>query len=171
MPECESWRKVNSEGRLRRWREADKGAPRAHRLRRVRGSYPLTNEEYKSLWLEQGGVCAVCGRVPNAPLVQDHDHETRVVRGLLCHACNSGIGKLGDSIEGLQRAIAYLEKSNGRDRIGPAYAIPSSNTLSKNGSRQANRIVSDAGDRHFFCLSCGASFVEGVGPVLVHICR
>jgi hypothetical protein len=39
----------------------------------------------------------------------DHDHVTGEVRGLLCHACNIGIGGLRDSIALLKNAVAYLE--------------------------------------------------------------
>ncbi len=32
------------------------------------------------------------------------------IRGLLCHDCNTGIGKFGDSPEALKKAIDYLER-------------------------------------------------------------
>lgn len=38
----------------------------------------------------------------------DHDHVTEQVRGLVCKKCNTGIGLLGDTIEGVERALAYL---------------------------------------------------------------
>jgi hypothetical protein len=41
-------------------------------------------------------------------LAVDHDHATSKIRGLLCSVCNIGIGKLGDSIAGLQRSLDYL---------------------------------------------------------------
>ena len=52
--------------------------------------------------------CEVCGR--EARLVYDHNHETGFVRGRLCGGCNTAIGMLGDSIEGLQRAVTYLAR-------------------------------------------------------------
>lgn len=52
------------------------------------------------------GECPIC--LTAGPLVLDHDHETGAGRGWLCSTCNSGLGKLGDTIEGLQRAIVYL---------------------------------------------------------------
>lgn len=56
----------------------------------------------------QNGGCAICGRVTK--LVVDHDHETNRVRGLLCSTCNTGLGKLGDNVENLRKAIVYLER-------------------------------------------------------------
>lgn len=46
--------------------------------------------------------------------VLDHDHKAGVFRGVLCNNCNTGVGKLGDDIVGLQRAINYLRKYQAR---------------------------------------------------------
>ena len=48
---------------------------------------------------------ANCGRKASH---LDHCHETGLFRGWLCNHCNLGIGKLGDNLEGLARATAYL---------------------------------------------------------------
>lgn len=61
--------------------------------------------------VEQGNQCAICGKdfhqrkVPHV----DHDHATGVVRGLLCRACNIGLGKFEDNVEALRRAADYVE--------------------------------------------------------------
>ena len=41
-------------------------------------------------------------------LVLDHDHETGKFRGWLCRNCNQGIGKLGDNLQGVTKAVKYL---------------------------------------------------------------
>lgn len=64
--------------------------------------------QYSAMREAQAGACACCGKTPKT-LVVDHSHGTKTVRGLLCHACNTGIGKLGDTVEGLKQAIVYLE--------------------------------------------------------------
>lgn len=65
----------------------------------------------------QGNKCAICGseetdkrRGKLRALAVDHDHETGKVRGLLCGACNKGIGLLKDDAEILRKAAAYLDK-------------------------------------------------------------
>lgn len=55
--------------------------------------------------------CECCGSAPGKKaLAIDHCHETGVFRGWLCTNCNTGIGKLGDDIYGVSRAIEYLTK-------------------------------------------------------------
>jgi len=57
---------------------------------------------------EQEGRCKICrAEFEDAPHV-DHDHETREVRGLLCHHCNTGIGLFRHDVKILKQAISYL---------------------------------------------------------------
>jgi len=44
-------------------------------------------------------------------LCLDHDPIKNTFRGWLCHKCNTGIGLLGDNVEGLLRALDYLKES------------------------------------------------------------
>ena len=57
--------------------------------------------------------CYCCGVMTDPKKLHlDHDHVTFDFRGWLCRRCNGGIGQLGDNIEGLEKAIAYLRKTN-----------------------------------------------------------
>jgi hypothetical protein len=58
----------------------------------------------------QKGRCWICSRKMK-PAVVDHDHQSGIVRGLLCRSCNQGIGLLNDSALVLRKAIKYLERS------------------------------------------------------------
>lgn len=73
-------------------------------------------EEFDDLWKRAGGCCEICG----TPVKQDgpeserlhidHSHTTGEVRGILCRACNQGIGQFKDTAELLDRASAYLRR-------------------------------------------------------------
>ena len=72
--------------------------------------YQMTTEEYATLLVAQGGVCAICGGVQKTGrcLEVDHAHDTGRVRGLLCGRCNRALGFLNDSPTLLEKARFYL---------------------------------------------------------------
>jgi hypothetical protein len=72
--------------------------------------YRITHEDYRQILERQGGSCAICTRLCGIMHV-DHDHSTHKVRGILCSACNRGLGYLQDNIEILEKAIAYLRSA------------------------------------------------------------
>lgn len=65
----------------------------------------------------QRGRCAICDKKLESKektrieFNADHCHATGKLRGLLCKCCNTSLGKLGDNIEGLQKAMNYLEST------------------------------------------------------------
>ena len=74
----------------------------------LKAKYNMTIEDYAALLLRQGGHCALCERTTNLHI--DHDHKSGTVRGILCIKHNHAFGVFGDNVEGLVRALAYLEK-------------------------------------------------------------
>jgi hypothetical protein len=83
-------------------------------------NYGLTPEAFQKLLTDQGNACGVC----RDPLVEsdahvDHDHKfgKKAVRGLLCRACNIGLGHAKESVLVLQGAVAYL--GSFRSKSGP----------------------------------------------------
>lgn len=84
--------------------------PARRRAYRLMMKYSLTPDALDAMIAAQDGRCACCGDVLEVGRGThvDHDHVTGEVRGVLCHGCNTSIGKLGDTVDGVARAVAYL---------------------------------------------------------------
>jgi hypothetical protein len=101
--------------RNKKWAAANPEQARYHSRKKLLGSkYNMTIEEHDALFASQGSVCGACGSAePNSKKgwSTDHCHSTGVVRGIVCHHCNIGIGHAKDSIKTLRAWISYLEKA------------------------------------------------------------
>lgn len=90
---------------------ADKARSRSRNLKSL---YGLSLNDVDSILKEQGGGCAICGATePGGSGKQwhvDHDHDTMVIRGILCAKCNRGLGHFNDDTERMRVAIKYVEK-------------------------------------------------------------
>jgi Recombination endonuclease VII len=90
-------------------RKSDPEHQRREHAKHVTRTFGIEIEEYERLAREQGGVCAICERVPGKRrLCVDHDHDTGRVRALLCGACNRAIGCMADDPALLELAAQYL---------------------------------------------------------------
>jgi len=82
----------------------------------LKRNYKIDIDTYEKMLEEQKGLCKICDK-PNFKmstchtglLVVDHCHVTKVVRGLLCHNCNRGLGLFKDNAENLIKASEYLK--------------------------------------------------------------
>jgi hypothetical protein len=93
--------------RVVRARNYDPVAAREYNLRYL---YGITSEQLARLMAEQDDGCGICGSTEwsgGKPHV-DHDHATKLVRGLLCNPCNVGLGLFRDRADLLNAAVAYL---------------------------------------------------------------
>jgi Autographiviridae endonuclease VII len=71
--------------------------------------YGISLQEYKSLLEMQGGLCAICsGDNTGKPLHVDHEHESGLVRGLLCLKCNTALGLINDDRVVASKMSEYL---------------------------------------------------------------
>ena len=88
-----------------------------YRIRNIMSAYKVSESEAKrlrSIW-----ECECCGieltkaksnvRCATDQVI-DHCHETNIVRGVLCSACNLALGHARDSIEVLDKLKNYLIK-------------------------------------------------------------
>ncbi len=89
----------------RKYEEKRRGKRTAYsHMSHLRLRYNITPEQRKDM----GYACAICGEYG-----RDVDHvkgsDPPIVRGVLCSACNTGIGKFYHDPERLRAAAAYLE--------------------------------------------------------------
>lgn len=72
--------------------------------------FGLTEAEAEVMLQRQDRRCSICQKPfrPGRPPVIDHHHETGLVRGLLCSACNYTLGQLHEDRAWLRRAAEYL---------------------------------------------------------------
>jgi hypothetical protein len=105
------WVKDNREYNNQRTREWHKRNPHKKKRYDLREKYGIGLEDYNRLLANQNGGCAICATLPtDKQLAVDHDHVTGAVRGLLCSACNIGLGHFRDNPQLLRAAIDYLGK-------------------------------------------------------------
>lgn len=107
----------NNTAACHRWRQRFPEKWEAYnRERNWKRNYGMTPEQYHKMPESQGGVCAVCGTdKPDKKrkfFSVDHCHKTGAIRGLLCTNCNFILGHSFDSVELLEKSIAYLKKGS-----------------------------------------------------------
>ena len=68
-----------------------------------------TQDRKNDFFRKQKGLCAICGLTMRPPHA-DHKHgEPPIPRGLLCPACNKGLGFFEDNTDRLRNAISYVQ--------------------------------------------------------------
>lgn len=105
--------RASSRDSIRRKRAADPiKAREGYRKSELKRRYGMNPEDYDVMLIAQNFRCAICRTdTPGGAgrFHVDHCHTTGAVRALLCHECNTGLGKFKDNPELLAQAITYLE--------------------------------------------------------------
>lgn len=111
------WDHSSTEGRNKYLREYRRADPILEKERYLLRRFEISMDDYNRMLEAQGGVCAICKHPEThkrngklKAMAVDHSHKTGAIRGLLCCDCNTGIGKLKDSVNVLSNAIDYLRK-------------------------------------------------------------
>lgn len=75
--------------------------------------FNITEEQLQGLYDHSNNLCYICGKEESNERYKllniDHDHISGKIRGLLCRACNSGLGQFKDNKDLLNKAATYLE--------------------------------------------------------------
>ena len=80
--------------------------------------YKISYDQFEKMVSDQNNLCAICGKPETIfdkrtgsirALAIDHCHKTNRVRGLLCQACNTALGKFNDDIALLEKAVLYVK--------------------------------------------------------------
>jgi Autographiviridae endonuclease VII len=78
----------------------------------------MTQALWDLSWARQEGCCAICrvslSHIHTAnshghKMCADHNHQTKIPRGILCSNCNKAIGFFKDSAQLCRAALEYLE--------------------------------------------------------------
>lgn len=81
-------------------------------IRSLRVNHGLSIEEWLRLFEAQDRKCAICkDDLTKKKAYVDHCHSSGEIRGILYFSCNTGIGKLQDSVDILAAAIRYLQNA------------------------------------------------------------
>ena len=133
LSEVKKWRSENKEYINKKLKEARKANPEKFREYEknkrekdrqrykdyfIEQRFNITLERYYEMIKEQNNKCYICGteetrKTRNGDISRlciDHNHETNIVRKLLCFDCNTMIGKAKENINILQSAISYLKQ-------------------------------------------------------------
>jgi hypothetical protein len=109
----------------------------------------------EQLWKEQKGICPICEcEIPLEDAALDHDHQTTLIRGVLCKRCNSlegvfrskwkrsGLFERQDFISVLKNLACYLEQEQ-HPYIHPSH-VPKNPKLMKRSYNKLKKEIEGA---------------------------
>ena len=110
---CSEYARNNREKRNKRLRDYRKKHPEKAKKYDLRGrlkkEYGITPEQRNEMFKSQNNKCYICGE-KTTKLVIDHCHKTGKVRKLLCHGCNTMLGKFEIYQDRVEMFKKYLDE-------------------------------------------------------------
>lgn len=84
----------------------------ARKAQYVQWKFKISLDKYNKQKELQLGGCAICKQLckTGRELAIDHDHNTNIIRDLLCQRCNATLGLVNDDEEILFAMIEYLKR-------------------------------------------------------------
>lgn len=110
-----NWRLKNPGYSAKHHSDARKKHPARYRDYDRKKAFGMSPGTYAEIYKQQNGRCAICQCEDPAKLGKrgfhvDHCHTANIIRGLLCHNCNVGIGNLRHDENIMLAAIEYLRR-------------------------------------------------------------
>jgi len=111
------YKRSSRRGHASRCKSCRKAYQKEHHPRKTYGH--CKNFDEMIVRFNEATYCECCGRpfgsedlfaAMNKKCI---DHKDDWIRGIICGSCNTAIGQLGDDIDGLNKALKYLEASSG----------------------------------------------------------
>lgn len=110
--------KKNSIKYIERTKAFRKANPKKMKEQHLKTLYKISLNEYNQKFIEQNGVCEICGEPEKFSkrygkqinLSVDHNHKTNIIQGLLCSRCNITLGRINEDASILSNMINYINK-------------------------------------------------------------
>lgn len=117
IDKVKKWASSNREYVRVKDREYRKKFPDKFKNYDLKKNYGTTLEEKNRRFHLQGNKCAICKKaIPKERLRHfDHNHNTKELRGILCHGCNMILGFAKEDCKILLSAVWYLVNSPWRE--------------------------------------------------------
>lgn len=121
---CKEWRRNNKEydaARSKKWwdehpekrkeyAEKYKAIPGWEKNQQLKSDHKITLSDFSYMRNLQNNRCAVCQEIFVGTPCVDHCHNSKIIRALLCQACNKGLGNFKDNTAILMKAVNYLDE-------------------------------------------------------------
>ena len=86
--------------------------PSYNKTRSLKNLYGITFEQKNQMIIDQNGLCGCCEKplgIISRNIHTDHDHDSKIVRKILCKSCNSALGFVKEDINVALKLVEYIK--------------------------------------------------------------